>query len=415
MERKSTTSSNSTDREHRVRILRTGRENFLVREMEEIGVDPEGIALMSPKGIHRALRLEDLSPWQANLLKQEMLSLGGEAAVHRGALDCSASTTGALLMGTVKHFRRLLEKLSRQPPTMQRIGEELRAALDNFERRTFTLTFGGRVIELGEKTAVMGIVNVSPDSFYDGGKHVSVAGAVEHGLKLAGEGADLLDVGGESTRPGAEPLSADEEQRRVLPVIEALASRCDLPVSVDTYKAEVARRALEAGALMVNDISGLRFDPEMAGVVAAAGAGLVVMHMRGEPRTMQKDPSYDNLMAEIISQLHHSLRTAEEGGLSREQVIVDPGIGFGKTLDHNLHLVRHLSELRILGRPILVGPSRKSFLGAVGGLPPEERLEGTLAAVSLAVSMGAHVVRVHDVRSVKRAVQVADAVCRREP
>ena len=273
---------------------------FLVREMEEIGVDPEGIALMSPKGIHRALRLEDLSPWQANLLKQEMLSLGGEAAVHRGALDCSASTTGALLMGTVKHFRRLLEKLSRQPPTMRRIGEELRAALDNFERRTFTLTFGGRVIELGEKTAVMGIVNVSPDSFYDGGKHFSVAGAVEHGLKLAGEGADLLDVGGESTRPGAEPLSAEEEQRRVLPVIEVLASRCDLPVSVDTYKAEVARRALEAGALMVNDVSGLRFDPEMAGVVAAAGAGLVVMHMRGEPRTMQKDPSYDNLMAEII-------------------------------------------------------------------------------------------------------------------
>jgi dihydropteroate synthase len=153
----------------------------------------------------------------------------------------------------------------------------------------------------------------------------------------------------------------------------------------------------------------------MAGVAAAAGAGLVVMHMRGEPRTMQKDPSYDNLMAEIVGQLHHSLRVAVEAGLDREQVIVDPGVGFGKTLDHNLHLVRHLSELRILGRPILVGPSRKSFLGAVSDLPPEERLEGTLAAVSLAVSTGAHIVRVHDVRCVKRAVQVADAVCRREP
>lgn len=383
--------------------------------MEEIGVDPGGIALMSPKGMHRALRLEDLSPWQANLLKQEMLSLGGEAAVHRGALDCSASTTAALLMGTAKHFRLLLEKLSRQPPTMGRIGEELKAALDGFERRDFALTLGGRVLELGKKTAVMGIVNVSPDSFYDGGKHFSVAGAVEHGLRLAEEGADLLDVGGESTRPGAEPLPAEEEKRRVLPVIEALASRCDLPISIDTYKAEVARRALEAGALMVNDISGLRFDPEMAGVAAAAGAGLVVMHMRGEPRTMQQSPSYDNLMAEIVDQLHHSLRIAVEAGLNREQVIVDPGIGFGKTLDHNLHLIRHLSELRVLGRPILVGPSRKSFLGAVGDLPPEERLEGTLAAVSLAISAGAQVVRVHDVQSVKRAVQVADALCRREP
>ena len=382
--------------------------------MEEIGVDPGGIALMSPKGIGRALRLDGLSPWQANLLKQEMLSLGGEAAVHRGAIDCSAGSTDALLMGTAKHFRALLEKLSKQPPTMRRLGDEIGDALADYNRRTFTLSLGSRSLELGRRTAVMGIVNVSPDSFYDGGRHFSAEKAVEHGLRLAGEGADILDVGGESTRPGAQPVEAGEEQERILPVIEGLAARSAVPVSVDTYKGSTARRALEAGAVMINDISGLSFDGQMARIAAEGGAALVVMHMRGEPRTMQKDPSYGNLMGEIVESLARSLETAAEGGVDPGQTVVDPGIGFGKTLEHNLHLISHLSELRSLGRPILAGPSRKSFTGAFGDLPPEERLEGTLAAVSLAIAGGAHLVRVHDVGAVRRAADVADAVCRRE-
>lgn len=402
-------------RAHRIRILQTGSETHLIREMEEIGVDPAGIALMSPKGVNRAVRLESLSSWQANLLKQEMLSLGGEAAVHRGAIDCSASSTAALLMGTVKHFRALIDKLEAQPPTMRRVGEEVRTALADYDRRSFSLSLGSQVLDLGERTAVMGIVNVSPDSFYDGGAHFSTDRAVEHGLRLAGEGADILDVGGESTRPGAKPLPLEEERRRVLPVIEGLSSRCALPISVDTYKADVARSALDLGAVMVNDISGLRFDPEMARVVAGRGAALVVMHMQGEPRTMQAAPSYANLMREIVEVLSRSVETAVERGVDREKVIVDPGIGFGKTLDHNLHLLRHLPELRVLGRPILVGPSRKSFIGAISNLPVGERLEGTLAAVSLAVSGGAHIVRVHDVSAVRRSVEVADAVCRRDP
>lgn len=400
---------------HRIRILQTESEAHLIREMGEIGVDPAGIALMSPKGVNRALRLESLSPWQANLLKQEMLSLGGEAAVHRGAIDCSASSTAALLMGTVKHFRALIDKLEKQPPTMRRIGEEVRAALTEYDRRRFSLSLGSQVLDLGERTAVMGVVNVSPDSFYDGGTHFSTAQAVEHGLRLADEGADILDVGGESTRPGAKPVPLEEEQRRVLPVVEGLASRCKIPLSVDTYKAEVARRALDLGAVMVNDISGLRFDPGMARVAAEGGAALIVMHMRGEPRTMQAAPAYANLMGEVVEVLRRSVETAVEGGLDREQVLVDPGIGFGKTLDHNLHLLRHLPELRVLGRPIVVGPSRKSFIGTISGLPAGERLEGTLAAVTLAVSGGAHIVRVHDVSAVRRSVEIADAVCRRDP
>lgn len=393
-------------------MLQADREADLVREMREIGVDPAGIALMAPKGRHRTLRLEGLSPWQANLLKQEMLSLGGEAAVHRGAIDCSATMTAALLMGTEKHFRSLQVKLQSQPPAMKRIGEEVRAALEDYDRRRFPLTLGSRQLELGDRTFIMGIVNVSPDSFYDGGRHFSTECAVEHGLRLAQEGADLLDVGGESSRPGAEPVPLEEEKARVLPVIEELAARCDVPVSVDTYKADVAKAALEAGAVMVNDISGLRFDSRMAGVVAGAGAAVIVMHMQGEPGTMQDSPEYGNVMGEIVEEIGVMVEKAIEGGVGRDRILVDPGIGFGKKLEHNLHLLRHLSELRVFGRPIVVGPSRKAFIGAVSDLPPEERLEGTIAAVCHCVAAGAEVVRVHDVKAVRRAVQVADAICR---
>ncbi len=393
-------------------MLPTESEADLIREMEEIGVDPAGIALMSPKGRSRAVRLSDLSPWQANLLKQEMLSLGGEAAVHRGAIDCSAVKTAALLMGTEKHFRLLIEKLESQPPTMRQIGAEVREGLAEYDRQLFSLSLGARELALGERTHVMGIVNVSPDSFYDGGRYFSTQEAVEHGLELAGQGADILDVGGESTRPGAEPVGVEEEKRRVVPVIEALASRCDAAISVDTYKGEVAREALAAGAVMVNDVSGLRFDPGMASTVAAAGAALIVMHMLGEPRTMQASPDYGNLMGEIVEELQRSVEKAVEEGVDRERILVDPGIGFGKRLEHNLLLLRRLSELRVLGRPIVVGASRKSFIGEISDLPVEERLEGTIAASCLAVAAGAQVVRVHDVRSVRRAVEVADAVNR---
>jgi dihydropteroate synthase len=393
-------------------VLQADREADLVREMREIGVDPAGIALMAPKGRHRTLRLEGLSPWQANLLKQEMLSLGGEAAVHRGAIDCSATMTAALLMGTEKHFRSLQVKLQSQPPAMKRIGQEVRVALEDYDRRRFPLTLGSRRLELGDRTFVMGIVNVSPDSFYDGGRHFSTERAVEHGRRLAQEGADLLDVGGESSRPGAEPVPLEEEKARVLPVIEELAACCDVPVSVDTYKADVAKAALEAGAVMVNDISGLRFDSRMAGVVAGAGAAVIVMHMQGKPGTMQDSPEYGNVMGEIVEEIGAMVEKAIEGGVGRDRILVDPGIGFGKKLEHNLHLLRHLSELRVFGRPIVVGPSRKAFIGAVSDLPPEERLEGTIAAVCHCVAAGAEVVRVHDVKAVRRAVQVADAICR---
>lgn len=285
-------------------------------------------------------------------------------------------------------------------------------------RSTHRLTCGGRVIDLGRRTCVMGVLNVTPDSFSDGGRFFDTATAIAHGERLALEGADLIDVGGESTRPFSEPTPAEEEIRRVVPVIAELARRTRVPISVDTTKPEVARRALAAGATMVNDISGLHLEPELARAAAEFGAPLVLMHMRGEPRTMQVDPRYDDLIGEIRSYLTEGVERAERMGLERSQLIVDPGIGFGKTGAHNLELIRRLPELAGLGLPVLVGPSRKAFIrrllkpGDAKDIPADLPVvaTGTQAAVAAAVLNGAHIVRVHDVAATVATVKVVDAI-----
>lgn len=254
----------------------------------------------------------------------------------------------------------------------------------------------------------MGVINVTPDSFSDGGRFLRVENAVEHGLSLVEEGADLLDVGGESTRPGADPVGVEEELGRVAPVVRELARRVEIPISIDTYKPEVAAACLALGASLVNDITGLE-DPDMVRVAQEHDAGVVVMHMRGRPKTMQRDVAYTDVVREVCAFLAERAGRALGAGL--DPVIVDPGIGFGKTAAHNFELLRRLPELCELGFPVLVGPSRKSFLGSLSGaLPPSERLEGTLAAVSVAVMQGARIVRVHDVRAARRAVDVVDAI-----
>lgn len=261
-----------------------------------------------------------------------------------------------------------------------------------------------------DRTLVMGILNVTPDSFSDGGKFYDPDRAVEHALAMDEAGADIIDVGGESTRPGAEPVPLEEELRRVIPVLEALSGRVKALLSIDTYKSEVAEAALEAGAHIVNDISGLGFDPEMAPLVARWGAGLVIMHIKGTPKTMQQNPWYQDVVGEISGYFAERLRLAEEAGISLDQIVLDPGIGFGKRLDDNFELLRRLSEFRRFGRPILIGPSRKSFIGLTLGLPPEERLEGTAAAVAVGIANGADIVRVHDVPEMLRVVRIADRI-----
>jgi len=277
-------------------------------------------------------------------------------------------------------------------------------------RETRTLDIRGRRFLLGPRTWLMGVVNVTPDSFSDGGLYVDAGPAVDRGLELAAEGADILDVGGESTRPGSLPVPEDEELRRVIPVIGALRKRTEAFLSVDTTKASVARAALDAGADIVNDTSAFRFDPAMAGEVARSGAAAVLMHMKGRPLTMQDAPRYDDLLGEVAGFLGDRLRLAEAAGIPRERVIVDPGIGFGKTFEDNLVLIRRQEAFHALGRPLLMGFSRKAFLGRILGLPPDRRLEGTIAAAVLSVERGAHILRVHDVGPVARAVRAAEAM-----
>lgn len=264
----------------------------------------------------------------------------------------------------------------------------------------------------------MGVVNVTPDSFSDGGKFFTPDAAVVQGEKLAADGADILDIGGESTRPYSDPVSADEEIKRVVPVIEKLADHLSIPISIDTMKAEVARRAIEAGAAMINDISALRFDPDMAAVAKAFGTPVVLMHMLGSPKTMQVSPSYDNLIGEILDFLRDAIARAEKQGISKSKLIVDPGVGFGKTVSHNLVLIRDLQSFASLEVPILVGPSRKAFIRKLlkdthsEDIPPDLPIveTGTQAAVAAAVLCGAHIVRVHDVARTRATIRILDAM-----
>lgn len=395
-----------------VRCLEITSIDSSYSEMERIGVDPVGIHIMAPKHIHYNVKVAGLSSPQANIIKQEMLSIGGEAAVARGTVSCSIPGTDAILSGTLRHFHTLAEKLKYQSFGLPEISALIERAIENSRRAKYAMEGrSGRSWNLGEKTLVMGILNVTPDSFSDGGRFAGTGAAVKRGIEMAAEGADWIDVGGESTRPGASPVGVEEELERVVPVVEALASG-GLAVSVDTMKARVADAALKAGAEIINDVSGLVADPEMARVCAAHGAPVVLMHMRGTPATMQKDTryGYGDLVSEVYESLSASVERALEAGIAEDKIIVDPGIGFGKSADGSLELVRRLAEFRSLGCPILVGASRKSFIGSVTGAEAGERLAGSLAVAAIAIMNGASVIRAHDVRATKEAALIADAV-----
>jgi len=276
------------------------------------------------------------------------------------------------------------------------------------------LQVNGKQHILGIKTWIMGVINVTPDSFSDGGFYFDKKKAVERGLELVKQGADILDVGGESTRPGSDAISPEEELKRIMPVISELREKTNVLISVDTTKSKVAEAALGAGADIINDISAFRFDDRMPLIATETGAPVVLMHMKGVPKTMQSNPFYEDLFQEIRCFLEERIATAEAYGIKRENIIVDPGIGFGKSLEHNLSIINNLNFLEELDRPILVGISRKSFIGKILNLPPQERMEGTIASAVLSVLKGAHILRVHDVEPVRRAVSVAEAIMKEE-
>ncbi len=392
-----------------VRCLHITQAGQALRHMEKVGVDPGDLERMEAKCTHFSLKVENIPPRTANLLKQELLSLGGDAAVDGRGLDCSTPTTDTILMGTRKQIEKLILKLD-QHPDLHPLGRDLKQTLENASKTLFSIRCRKRTYTLGRKPLLMGVLNVTPDSFSDGGVYFEKEKAVTHALRMVEEGADLIDIGGESTRPGSKLLTADEELGRVMPVIEALVNRVNVPISIDTYKAAVAKSAIEAGAEIINDISGLHFDPSLAEVAARADTPLILMHIRGTPETMQKNVHYDSLFSEILLSLRQSAESAELAGVDPNQIIVDPGIGFGKSLQGNLLILQNLSEFRVLGKPILLGTSRKTFIGKILNAQPHERLEGTLASIAIGVLNGAHIIRSHDVAEARRAIAVANAI-----
>jgi len=275
------------------------------------------------------------------------------------------------------------------------------------------LTWSNFSLDFSKKTYIMGVLNVTPDSFSDGGLFFDEKKAIERALRLIEDGADIIDIGGESTRPGSEPVSMEEEIRRTIPVIKAISKSIKIPISIDTYKAEVARRALDAGASIVNDISGLRFDPDMPKVVSEYNVPVIIMHIKGRPKDMQQNPVYEALIPEIMDYLRISIRLATKFGIPDDMIIIDPGIGFGKTFEHNLEIIKNLKEFTLLGKPVAVGVSRKAFIGKIlGDVPPSERLEGTASAVAISIFNGANIIRVHDVKEMAKVAKVADAIKR---
>jgi len=394
-----------------VRFIELPDLSQAVAQLKGVGADPRSWEIMAPKALFRVVKISAVSFPAATILKQEMLSLGGEAAVARGVLTARAKRSDVLLMGTLAQLRALSGKIAEQPFGLADLSERL-VGLLNRDADTIRPPWRCRDQELPvhERPHIMGVLNITPDSFSDGGRYDQLESALVRARQMAAEGADIIDVGGESTRPGARPVELKEELRRVIPVVERLCDELSIPVSIDTYKSDVARRALRAGASIVNDISALRFDPKMPALIARTGAGLVLMHMKGTPRSMQRKPRYDDVVSEIYRFLAERIDRAVEAGIAREQLVVDPGIGFGKRLKDNLLLIDRLSEFLGLGLPVLVGVSRKSFIGQILDLPVEDRLEGTAAALSVAVSRGAALLRVHDVRQMVRVARMTRAI-----
>jgi dihydropteroate synthase len=407
-----------------VRVLSLDPQARIEEEMQKIGASPPGIKIMAPKACFRAVKLENLNFAAANIVKQEMLARGGEVVTSRDVYSTKESTSDVLVLGTLRHFEDLIRKLRLQPfKSLVAMASEMQQALARYARDdVLPMEIGKRSFEWGSRTYIMGVVNVTPDSFSGDGLGQDVDKALDQAQRMVEEGADIIDVGGESTRPGSKPISAEEELRRVIPVVEGLVQRTDVPVSIDTYKSEVASESVKAGASLINDVWGLRMDPRVGEVAAEHKVPLVLMHNRSRPKDAVQTErlggrylgvDYEDLMADILRELRESIDLALEAGVERERIIVDPGLGFGKTVEQNLQVIANLAELRVLGRPILLGPSRKSFVGYTLDLPPEERVEGTAAAVAVGIAEGADIVRVHDVKEMTRVARTTDAIVRR--
>ena len=383
--------------------------NDLTREMERIGVSSDGIEIMKKKGDFYKIKLSNVPLKGAILLKQEALAAGMECSLPwcTAALNCDK--TLAILFGTERQFGILIKKMKLQPFKGAQMAEEIEKCISNSNIENYVIEAKEYSIKI-PPFRIMGILNVTPDSFSDGGKFLTVENAVEHAKQMIKEGADIIDVGGESSRPYSSPVDADEEMKRVVPVIDALED-LKIPISVDTYKPIVADKALAHGASIVNDISGLRKD-EMIRVIREHDAAVVIMHMQGEPKNMQANPRYKDVVGEVLAFLRNRAEFAEKNGIESNKIIIDPGIGFGKRVEDNLMLIKSLRSFKCLGFPVLIGVSRKSYIGKILNTDVNERLEGTLSSNVISMLNGAVIFRVHDVKENFKALKIADEIRR---
>ncbi|HEV8049042.1 MAG TPA: dihydropteroate synthase [Thermoplasmata archaeon] len=398
---------------HRVRVLQVDDLDGVVRELERAEADSTRVGRTAQSGRTILVRLDDVVGEAASLLHQEFHSLGGEVTPGLETVRRPAPPSAVVLEGTLGQFGQLPAQLDRQPFELPDIGRAVAAAIANFGHRgSRTIQGPHHSVVLGGYPKVMGVVNVTPDSFSDGGRFLAPADAIAHAKQLVAEGAVVLDVGAESTRPGAAEVTPEAEWKRLEPVLAGLHGQLEVPVSVDTRHPEVAAKALDAGADWVNDVGGLR-DPEMRRVVARTGAPVVVLHMRGDPTTMQTNTVYDDVRDEVYGALAAATEQAIADGVAPSQLLVDPGLGFGKSAEQSLELLEHVGEFRSLGYPVVVGASRKSFLGAVtGGRPVHDRVDASVAAAVLAAVRGAELIRAHDVQPTVRALAVVAAARR---
>ena len=379
----------------------------IIEELRRICVDPEAYSIFVNKADNIVLKFDALSCAQTHILKQTALICGADSAIPKAAYKGGRGKKFPLILFANRREVEKIEQRLREQPWMHPVRQELQRVLSDVKKPSLKI---GRKKYVFDRTYVMGIINVTPDSFYSGSRFTDSYIVERVTSEMTAEGADFIDIGAESTRPGSEPVGEKEEMRRLKFVLPAVMKNTDLPVSVDTYKSKVAAMALDHGASMINDISGLRSDPEIARVVGRYKAGLIIMHMQGKPKNMQKNPQYKDLMYQIYTFLQEKIALAVDCGINRECIVIDPGLGFGKRLHDNYTIMKRLAEFKGLNRPIMVGHSRKSFIGKPFKLTPEYRLEGTLAVEALLIKNGASILRVHDVLEAKKVASLIDLI-----
>lgn len=394
-----------------IRVIEITNIEDSMRELSKIASNGRIAPKAGEDFVVRAVKLKGIDSREANIFKCEAYACGMSCYIPEDVILFNAAKSDVLVSGTIDQYAKLCYRLKNHILNLPEIAEKIKNAIVNYDIYGRECDIKGKKFQFSNKSYVMGILNITPDSFSDGGKYFgNMDEAVRRAVKMMEEGADIIDIGAESTRPGAAYVAKEEEIERIVPIIERVVKETGAVISVDTYKSDTAKEALNAGAAIVNDISGLKGDAKMAEVISDADAAVVVMHMQGTPQNMQDNPQYEEVVEDIICDLKESISIAKIAGIKENKIIIDPGLGFGKTLNHNLEIIQRLKEFKTLGYPILIGASRKSMIGNVLNLPVEERLEGSLAIAAATAMNGASVFRVHDVKETKRVLQMIDAI-----